>query len=183
MLAKVSLGADAVARLVAATREPEPDRLALARLERERDAALARYRKDRDQVALTTAMARIDAAEDTARNAPATPALTAAEVREYLTKLPTLWDDAPNQRRAMSEALAQQIEVIGIRTIRVTPTAEAIERGLVEAFRTGTVGNGRGERRGGPDSRLILALIPGVETRLSVVLPRRAPLRIVEASA
>ena len=48
----MSLGADRIATVVEATRAPEPDRLAIARIGRERDAALARYRRDRDLQAL-----------------------------------------------------------------------------------------------------------------------------------
>jgi hypothetical protein len=50
VLAQVSLGSDRIAAVVEATRAPEPDRLALARVGRELDAALARYRRDRDPV-------------------------------------------------------------------------------------------------------------------------------------
>jgi hypothetical protein len=48
VLADVSLGADRISAVVEAIRAPEPDRLAMARIGRERDAALARYRRDRD---------------------------------------------------------------------------------------------------------------------------------------
>lgn len=60
VLADVSLGAEHIAAVVGETRDAEPDRLAIARIGRERDAALARYRRDRDLRALERTMAALD---------------------------------------------------------------------------------------------------------------------------
>ena len=99
VLGDVSLGADRIAAVVEATRAPEPDRLALARIGRERDAALARYRRDRDLQALEAAMAALDEQEAEARDRQPAPELSAAEVVAYLRDLPRLWDEAPDSRR------------------------------------------------------------------------------------
>ena len=63
VLADVSLGAEHIAAVVAETRDAEPDRLAVARIGRERDAALARYRRDRDLRTLERTMATLDEQE------------------------------------------------------------------------------------------------------------------------
>ena len=66
LLTMVSLRADtltAVVGQVTEAAESEPDRLALARIERERESALGRYRRDRDARALEATMARLDADE------------------------------------------------------------------------------------------------------------------------
>lgn len=90
VLAQVSLGSDRIAAVVDATRAPEPDRLALARVGRELDAALARYRRDRDLHALEASMATLDEQEAAARVRQPAPELTAAEVAAYLRDLPRL---------------------------------------------------------------------------------------------
>ena len=63
VLADVSLGAEHIAAVVGETRDAEPDRLAIARIGRERDAALARYRRDRDLRSLERTMASLDEQE------------------------------------------------------------------------------------------------------------------------
>lgn len=151
-----SLVADVVADVVAATRDPEPDRLALARIGRERDAALVRYRRDRDARALEAAMASLDEQERAARaGVELAETMDAAEVVEYLRDLPRLWDDAPASRRALAEAIFERIEVLGIRRMRITPTPAAIAAGLAEAFSSASAGYGRGERAEGSGTRQI----------------------------
>ena len=113
---------------------PEPDRLALARIGRERDAALARYRRDRDLQALEAAMAALDEQEAEARDRQPAPELSAAEVVAYLRDLPRLWDEAPDSRRALTESLFERVEVLGLRRMHLEPTPAAIAAGLVEAF-------------------------------------------------
>jgi hypothetical protein len=113
VLAQVSLGSDRIAAVVEATRAPGPDQLALARIGRERDAALARYRRDRDLHALEASMAALDEQEAEARDRQPAPELTAAEVAAYLRDLPRLWDDAPDSRRGLAESLSERVEVLG----------------------------------------------------------------------
>lgn len=146
VLGDVSLGADRIAAVVEATRAPEPDRLALARIGRERDAALARYRRDRDLHALEATMAALDEQEAEARDRKPAPELTAAEVTAYLRDLPRLWDDAPRSRRGLAESLFQRVEVLGLRRMHLEPTPAAVAAGLVEAFSRASAGYGRGER-------------------------------------
>lgn len=156
VLGRAALGASLVADVVAATRDPEPDRLALARIGRERDAALARYRRDRDARALEATMAALDAGEHEARAGGSLHApLPAADVVEYLRDLPRLWDDAPASRRGLAEAIFERIEVLGIRRMRITPTPGAMAAGLAEAFSNASAGYGRGERAEGSGTRQI----------------------------
>lgn len=146
VLADVSLGAEHISAVVGETRDAEPDRLAIARIGRERDAALARYRRDRDLRSLEQTMAALDEQEAEAKaGAPAT-ALEASEVVAYLRDLPRLWDDAPGSRRALAEALFERVEVLGLRRMRIEPTPSAVAAGLVEAFSRASAGYGRGER-------------------------------------
>ncbi len=95
MLARVSLGAEHRPSVVAETRDVEPDRLAITRIGRERDA-LARYRRDRDLRALERTMASLDEQEAEANAGGPVTALEASEVVAYLRDLPRLWDDAPS---------------------------------------------------------------------------------------
>lgn len=182
VLRRVSAGAPLMAEIVTdMATATEPDRLAVARVDRERQAATQRYVRDRDAVALEATMARLDAEELAARQAPA-PAMDRAAAVAYLEDLEQLWIDAPNSRRALAEALFERVDVLGIRSIEITPTAEAVRTGLGEAFRTGSGGYGRGERSGGQANRLIVRLVPGLETRIRLVLPTTAPLRALRSA-
>ena len=145
MLARVSLGAEHRPSVVAETRDVEPDRLAITRIGRERDA-LARYRRDRDLRALERTMASLDAQEAEANAGGPVTALEASEVVAYLRDLPRLWDDAPSSRRALAEALFERVEVLGLRRMRIEPTPSAVAAGLVAAFSSALAGYGRGER-------------------------------------
>lgn len=90
------------------------DSLALARIAKERDAALARYVKDRDPLALESTMARLDAEEAEARMAPKSVDPRAALA--YLADLPRLWEEtAPERHRNLAEAIFERIEVLGPR--------------------------------------------------------------------
>jgi hypothetical protein len=136
VLADVSLGAEHIAAVVGETRDAEPDRLAIARIGRERDAALARYRRDRDLRTLERTMSALDEQEAEANaGAPAT-ALEPSEVVAYLRHLPRLWDDAPGSRRALAESLFERVEVLGLRRMRIEPTPSAVAAGPVEALAT-----------------------------------------------
>ncbi len=146
VLADVSLGAEHIAAVVGETRDSEPDRLAIARIGRERDAALARYRRDRDLRMLEWTMAALDEQEAEANAGGPVAALEASEVVAYLRDLPRLWDEAPGSRRALAEALFERVEVLGLRRMRIEPTPSAVAAGLVEAFSSASAGYGRGER-------------------------------------
>lgn len=182
VLGRVSIGADLVASVVTdLAAAPAPDRLELARIGRERTAAMARYAGDRNTAALDTTMARLDREEAAAKAREPKP-IDRAAAAAYLRDLPRLWDRVPDERRALAEALFERIEVIGLASVRISPTQTALDRGLAEAFRTGSGGYGRGERRRAEANRLIVRLVPGVETRITVVLPARAPLRVVRSA-
>jgi hypothetical protein len=157
LLRWVSLRADTLAQVVAAvvTREPEPDRLRLARIERERDAALNTYRTHRDALALETTMARLDAEAAQASQARETRGISAKRAVEWLSRLGDGWDalSGDPERRQLAEALFESIEADGFRSLTVRFTAAAIAHGLAEAVPArlvlgagGSAGNGRGER-------------------------------------
>jgi hypothetical protein len=131
---------------VADTRAAEPDRVTIARIERERDAALVRYRRTRNARELEATMARLDTEAALAELVDDVAPIPADEAVAYLRDLPGLWADAPGSRRAIAEALFESIEVLGLRTMRLHPTRAAIDRGLGDAFAARTHGYGRGER-------------------------------------
>lgn len=87
-LGHVSANAMLVADVIAALRGDEagPDPVTLARIERDRDSAMARYRRDRDEVALGETMRRLDR-EETEAQATNADLPTAAEAVEYLRDL------------------------------------------------------------------------------------------------
>ena len=117
------LATDVVAGLAAEVQGP--DSATLARIERDRDAAMAQYRRDRDADALEASMRRLDGEEASARNAKVAGP-TAAEAMTYLRDLPRLWDEAEGAgRRLLAEALFERIEVLGARRVNLTPSASA----------------------------------------------------------
>ena len=139
VLERVCLAADDIAQAVALYQATaggaEADPSAEDRIERERDRALARYKRTRDPLELEATMRRLDAEEQAARHAVARAPLSAAEVVAYLRDLPRLWADGqPEQRRALAEALFARVRALGISRIEITPTEAAAERGLAEAF-------------------------------------------------
>jgi DNA invertase Pin-like site-specific DNA recombinase len=114
----------------------EPDQLRLARIEEERERALAAYRRQRDTAALEQTMRELDDAEQAARGeGQARPQLAPDEVRRYLEYLPDWWRDAePEDRRALAVTLFERIGVLGVNRVWVEPTQEALHHGLAEAF-------------------------------------------------
>lgn len=143
VLERVRLHAGDVAEAVAAyhaVADPQPDLLALARIEQDRDRALERFRRDRDTPALEGSMARLDVDEREASAPRVRAELTPAEVRGYLGNLAAWWTDAlPTDRKALAETLFETVAVLGIRTMRITPTRDALDLGLAEAFGTDDV--------------------------------------------
>ncbi len=151
----------AVVRLHAAHR-PEADESALARIEREREAATRKLAQTRDVVAWQTAMGRLDAAEALARQPLEGHRLTAPEVVAYLRSLPSLWaDSGPEARQAIATAVFARMHVLGFERMEYELTSDAIALGLDGALpATVELGDqigefGRGERTGGSGSRLI----------------------------
>lgn len=130
--ANASLVAAAVAG-AASARPPARGQLALRRVAREREAATRRYLADRDAAALQAEMARLDAEERAAAEAPA-PGVTAAQARRYLADLARLWREAPVEgRRAVAAAAFERVDAVGLDLVlRLTPEAE--RHGWREAF-------------------------------------------------
>ena len=113
----------------------EPNQLRLARIEEERERALATYRRDRDPLALEQTMNDLDAAEAEALGDRERPGLPPDEVRRYLEHLPAWWADAePDDRRALATTIFERIRVLGISQVTLEPTQEARDHGLAEAF-------------------------------------------------
>jgi hypothetical protein len=154
LLEQVSLGAEVPTRVVGlvAPGPAGPDRIALARIERERGAAAARYLNDRDVAVLEGTMARLDREESAAsrtRDAGGVPADVAVR---YLADLAGTWaaSKGGRGRKLLAEALFERIDALGLRelTVRLTDTAIAHGFGAVIPSRLelGILGNGRGER-------------------------------------
>jgi DNA invertase Pin-like site-specific DNA recombinase len=115
-LGHVSANAALVADVIAALHEDTagPDPVTLARIERDRDSAMARYRRDRDEVALGETMRRLDR-EETEAKATNVDIPTAEEAIEYLGDLARLWDEAEGSgRKQLAEALFERIDVLGV---------------------------------------------------------------------
>ena len=130
-LGHVSANASLVAAVVGRVADDEsgPDPVTLARIERDRDAATTRYRRDRDPDALEATMRALDQQERQAKAARA-DGPTPDEAVESLRELPELWDDAePSGRRLLAEALLDRIDVLGARKVKLHPSASAKAQG------------------------------------------------------
>jgi DNA invertase Pin-like site-specific DNA recombinase len=184
ILGRVSLGAETIAEVMTGADSPQVDRLALARLERERSDVLARYRRDRDSARLEAEMARLDELEHQARESGPDVPLPPGEAVHFLRNLPALWEAAPASRRGLAESLFERIEVLGLARMHVEPTAAAIRRGLAEAFSRGTHGYGRGERSEARASHELSVWLPGPQGRRTLVTMGGAlpPLRAVRSA-
>ena len=152
VLARVSVSAQLIAdALPLATATEGPDPFTLARIQRDRDAALAHYTTDRDALALDTTFALLDAEEKEARNRQ-DEVPTAEQSLAWLQDLPALWQAAePSGRRLLVEAVFERIDVLGISSVEITPTPEADACGWSDAFGEPValsvkVKTGRGER-------------------------------------
>lgn len=180
VLDRVSVGADVAVDVIASlgASDQEPDRLALARLDRERTAAATRFVRDRDQVRLASTMARLDAEEAAARQAPPRPRLAPADAAAYLRNLRLTWEQAPSSRRRLAESMFERIEVLGLRRIRIVPTREAIDVGLAAAFAAPAGGWSEPGRSRATSNRLLVELVPGIRTRIEVAYDRPG-LRVV----
>lgn len=124
----------------------------LARVEPDREAALAAYRRDRRIHALEQVMADLDADEASAR--ATSRFVSAAEAVPWLDDLPALWTASDDPGRPPWKALFEKVEVLGVQSVTIHPTPGAGAHGSSDAgsvpllpdagraFRT----NGRGER-------------------------------------
>ena len=153
VLDRVALGADVLTHVVGMVVSPpsSPDGQALARIERERDAAMAQYRRDRDSGALDQTMTRLDAEEHEARRPRKVEGVPADVAVRYLGELATSWREADGGpgRRMLAEALFERIEVLGAREATIHLTDAAVAHGFAAAIPDRldvTVGYGRGER-------------------------------------
>ncbi len=134
---------------------PGPDPATITRIGIERDAATRRLQADRDVDAWKATMERLDREEAEANSATRTLP-TAEEAKAYLTDLPRLWDaSGPEERKLLTNALFERIDVLGVEEVTVTLTPEARERGWLAAWAdtelevpltSKVVGYGRGER-------------------------------------
>lgn len=136
LLRRVSIGSDLLADVVGQVveRPAEPDAFALARIERDRDQAIARYRRGRDSAALEATMTRLDADEAAAREPVVQAGIAAADAVEVLRDVAAAWDelvDRPGEaRRQLADAIFERIEVSGFRSATVTLTAHARAHGF-----------------------------------------------------
>jgi DNA invertase Pin-like site-specific DNA recombinase len=154
LLDQVKLGAGTLASVVGELVETGPavDRLTLARVDRERDAAIARYRRDRDARVLEATMARLDAEEAEARQERTPDAVPAGDAVRYLEQLAETWhelEDEPGRgRRMLAEALFERIDVLGFREATVQLTEHAVAHGFAAVIpsRLSLEGKSRGER-------------------------------------
>ena len=139
VLDRVRLGAEDIAQTVAlyasSADAGDGDAIALARIERERDRALARCKRTRDAAELEATMRRLHMEEHAAREIVDREPLSAAEVVGYLRDLPRLWADGrPEQRRQLAEALFARVRALGVARIEIEPTEAAAAHGIADAF-------------------------------------------------
>ena len=153
----MSVGAKTMTQVVDGLAAPPSSSFTLARVERDREAALRKYKQDRDTKALEQTMKRLDDEEREAQ--AATEVISAEEAMAWLQDLPTLWAAADDSgRRLLTEALFESVEVLGTKSVTIHPTPEADAHGWSEAFGptpqlisvemvAGAIGtDGRGER-------------------------------------
>jgi DNA invertase Pin-like site-specific DNA recombinase len=153
VLATVSLNAGQVSRVVGMVvqTEPGPDKVALRRIEQERDAALQQVLKDRDYEALRLTMERLDREASAARAPREADGVPAEAAVKYLRGLGRTWrlaDGGPG-RRQLVEAVFETVGVLGFREMVLRLTPEAVAHGFHEVIPERldlTVGYGRGER-------------------------------------
>ena len=136
LLRRVAIGSDVLADVVSQVVETpaEPDRFALARIERDREQALARYRRDRETAALEATMARLDVEESTASELTPTAGVPASVAAEVLRDVASAWDELVDRpgtaRRQLADAIFERVEVSGFRSVTVTLTAHARAHGF-----------------------------------------------------
>jgi hypothetical protein len=111
LLARASVGARTMTQVVEGLASHPETTFTLARIERDRGAALRTYRQDRDSVALDLAMKRLDAKEDQAR--ASTQVISTDEAVARLQDLPAFWVAADDSgRRLLTQALFEKVDVL-----------------------------------------------------------------------
>jgi DNA invertase Pin-like site-specific DNA recombinase len=151
LLAEAAVAAPTVASVVGAT-APSPAITAdtLASIERERERALLRYRRDRDAAALERTMDQLDHRERASEVEADSEAVPPDVAVQYLRELPETWARASGGRgrQLLASALFDRIEVLGVREATVHLTAHAVRHGLAAALpeRVDLPVYGRGER-------------------------------------
>lgn len=177
LLERAAVDEATIAAVVGELAAPSEDALALARIARERDAALARYVANRDAGALEASMRRLDAEEAVARQ-PEVRGADPSEVVAALRELPRLWRDAPATRPRLAAQLFDRIEVLGFRTARAYTTGTALALGLASLVPVScsVPVSGRGERSCPRGIRLL-------RCRLEVITPQHRPIGVVRRTA
>jgi hypothetical protein len=133
LLGRVSVAAKTMPLVVDGLAVQPSSTFAMARIERDREAALRKYKQDRDTAALERTMKRLDDEEREAQTA--TQAISAEEEAAWLQDLPALWAAADDSgRRLLTEALFEKVEVLGVKSVTIHPTPEADAHGWSEAF-------------------------------------------------
>jgi len=130
--------------------ETEADVYTRSRLERDRQAATARFMRDRDVAELQAMMTRLDAEESQAKER-GSGEVTPERARHYLANLSELWAGTePKGQRAIAEAAVDRIEAVGLDLV-IHPSAEPERGGLSDGFGSQPLVHsfgryGRGER-------------------------------------
>jgi hypothetical protein len=161
ILDRVRVGAMTMTQVVAGLDTHPDTTFTIARIERDREGALAAYRRDRNIHALQQAMDRLDAEEAGAR--ASTKVVSAVEAVAWLHDLPALWTAADDTgRRLLTEAIFEKVEVLGVQSVTIHPTPEADAHGWSDAFgslpllldagrASSTVGRGERSQTSGTD--------------------------------
>jgi hypothetical protein len=133
VLDRVHIGVRTLTQVMGSLTAHPNNTFAIARIHRERDAALARYLGNRDTRALEQTMGRLDADEAEAK--ASTRVVEPLEALEWLRDLPALWAAADDSgRHLLTEALFEKIEVLGVQSVAIHPTPEADAHGWSDAF-------------------------------------------------
>ena len=99
-----------------------PDQFSLARIRRERQRATQRLEADRDVVAWSATMERLDRQEAEAK-ATDVPSLSSREIAASLADLQSLFADAePATQHRIVQALFEQMEVLGPNNVWLYPS-------------------------------------------------------------
>lgn len=152
LLEHAALSAGELSTVVGALDGPRRDDCAqeLRQIERERDAAMAQYRRDRDASLLDQTMRALDAREAVAGSGDAEESIRPADAVRFLQDLPTTWEAAAGGqgRRLLARALFDRIDVLGIREAVVHLSDHAVRHGMAAVLpaQLGISVNGRGER-------------------------------------
>lgn len=105
------------------------DEVALARIARERDAAIARYLRGRDATEPEATMRRLDTGEAAAKSPTEAARLAPDEIVGYLRDLPCLGSEAsPEARQLIAASLFEETSALGWMQFCYTWTQHAQRR-------------------------------------------------------